>query len=144
MAASQTPPGGGETGADRGDLTPEERDAFKKRADALGQRLETAKSQSTSLPKIKAGSRSNAANSSALGKAMRISTELLGGVLVGAGLGWMLDKALGTWPAFFIIFFLLGSAAGMINIVRAASSMKTGPMNPAAGPSVRDDDDKDA
>lgn len=141
MAASQTPPNGGESGAGRGDLTPEEREAFKQRADALGKRLDAAKGHSTSLPKAKPASGSNAENGSAMGKALRISTELVGGVIVGAGLGWLIDKALGTFPAFFIVLFLLGAAAGMVNIVRAGTSMKTGPANPNAGPSVRDDDD---
>jgi ATP synthase protein I len=141
MAASQTPPNGGESGADRGDLTPEEREAFKQRADALGKRLDAAKGHSTSLPKASSSSAGNAENGNAMGKALRISTELVGGVIVGAGLGWLIDKALGTWPAFFIVLFLLGAAAGMVNIVRAGTSMKTGPSNPKAGPSVRDDNE---
>lgn len=141
MAASQTPPNGGESGAGRGDLTPEEREAFKQRADALGKRLDSAKSNSTSLPKAAPSTAGNAENGNAMGKALRISTELVGGVIVGAGLGWLIDKALGTWPAFFIILFLLGAAAGMVNIVRAGTSMKTGPSNPKAGPAVRDDED---
>ena len=140
MAASNTPPAGGSEGG-HGDLTPEERDAFKKRSDALGSRLEAAKNQGTSVPKPGAVASDNAANSNALGAAMRISTELIGGVVVGSGLGWLIDRALGTWPAFFIVFFLLGSAAGMVSVVRAGSRMKTGASNPNAGPPVRDDDD---
>lgn len=141
MAASQTPPNGGDKGAGRGDITPQEREAFKQRADELGKRLEVAKGHSTSLPKASSSTAGNAENGNAMGKALRISTELVGGVIVGAGLGWLLDKALGTFPAFFIVFFLLGAAAGMINIVRAGTSMKTGPSNPKAGPAVRDDDE---
>lgn len=139
MAASQTPPNGGDKGAGRGDLTPEERAAFKQRADELGKRLDAAKGHSTSLPKATPSSASNADNASAMGKALRISTELVGGVVVGAGLGWLIDRALGTFPAFFIVLFLLGAAAGMVNIVRAGTAMKTGPSNPKAGPAVRDD-----
>ena len=141
MAASQTPPNGGDKGAGHGDLTPQEREAFKQRADALGKRLDSAKSHSTSIPKATPSTSGNAENGNAMGKALRISTELVGGVIVGAGLGWLLDKALGTFPAFFIVFFLLGAAAGMVNIVRAGTSMKTGPSNPKAGPAVRDNED---
>ena len=79
---------------------------------------------------------------------MRISTELIGGVVVGAGLGWVLDNVVmeqwvgkHSWPLFFILFFLLGSAAGMLNVVRSGMQMKTGPDNPKAGRSVRDDED---
>lgn len=138
MAASNTPPDGGESGPRRGELSPEEREAFKQRADALGKRLEAAKSHSTTLPK--SGSKPGAAaDDNGMGKALRISTELVGGVLVGCGLGWLIDKALGTWPAFFVVMFLVGAAAGMLNVVRAGMAMKTGPSNPNAGPSVKDD-----
>ena len=112
------------------------------RSDALGARLEAAKNQSTTAPKPGAVASDNAANSDALGKAMRISTELIGGVVVGCGLGWLIDRAFGTWPAFFIMFFLLGSAAGMMSVVRAGTAMKTGASNPKAGPSVKDDDEE--
>jgi ATP synthase protein I len=139
MAAQNTPSGG--SGKGYGEMTPEERDAFKKRADELGQRLDKAKGHGTAQPDVDVSGSSQAANSDAMGRALRISTELIGGVVVGAGLGWVIDRALGTWPAFFIVLFLLGSAAGMINVVRAGTSMKTGSSNSKAGPSVRDDED---
>ena len=66
--------------------------------------------------------------------------ELIG-VVVSAGLGYLIDWWLETFPAAFIVFFLLGSAAGMMSVVRAGTSIKTGPDNPKAGPSVRDDDE---
>ena len=139
MAASNTPPSGGSGG--RGELTPEEREAFQKRADELGKRLETAKGHSTPQGKSDATAGSQTANGSALNAAMRISTELVGGIIVGCGLGWLIDRVMGTWPAFFIVCFLLGSAAGIYNVVRAGTAMKSGPSNPNAGPSVRDDDE---
>lgn len=140
MTAPIPPPNGGEAGDHLGGLTPSEREAFKRRADELGQRLEAAKGSSPSKAQEVGQTGESAANSNALGKAMRISTELIGGIVVGSGLGWLLDKGLGTWPAFFIGFFLLGSAAGMINVVRAGTAMKSGSANPKAGPSVQDDD----
>ena len=140
MTAATPPPNGGESGDNRGEMTPSEREAFKRRADELGKRLEAAKGPAKSAAEIASQSGETSANSNALGKAMRISTELIGGIVVGSGLGWLLDKGLGTWPAFFIGFFLLGSAAGMMNVVRAGTAMKSGPANPKAGPSVQDDD----
>lgn len=142
MATSNTPPSGGESGHGRGELTPEERDAFKKRADELGRKLDAAKGHGPSQSRTDPAAASSADNGGALGRAMRISTELIGGIVVGAGLGWLIDRAFGTWPAAFIVFFLLGSAAGMINVVRAGTAMKTGPDNPRAGKPVRDDDDE--
>ena len=136
MPSSNTPPSGGGSEPGRGDLTPQERDAFKKRADELGRKLETAKGHGDP-----ASHPDNSADGALLGAAMRISTELIGGIVVGSGLGWLIDRAMGTWPAFFVVFFLLGAAAGITNVVRAGTSMKTVPNNPKAGPSVRDDDD---
>ena len=48
----------------------------------------------------------------------RVATELLAGLLVGAGIGWTLDKWLNTNPWFLILFFLLGGAAGILNLWR--------------------------
>jgi ATP synthase protein I len=140
MATSKTPPDGG-SAAGRGDLTPEEREAFKQRTDELGRKLEAAKGHPASSSKKTSEQTDSAKNGAAMGKALRVSTELIGGIVVGSGLGWLLDQWLKTFPAFFIIGFLLGSAAGMMNVIRAAASIKTGPSNPKAGPSVRDDDE---
>ena len=140
MAPSKTPPSGGPEGG-HGNLTPQERDAFKQRADELGRKLEAAKDHSTTLPKKSASPTDSTANGAAMGKALRVSTELIGGIVVGSGLGWLLDQWLKTGSTFFVIGFLLGSAAGMMNVIRSAMSIKTGPNNPKAGPSVRDDEE---
>jgi ATP synthase protein I len=44
-------------------------------------------------------------------------------LVVGGGIGWLLDRWLGTSPAFLIVFFLLGAAAGTLNVFRAAKEM---------------------
>jgi len=51
----------------------------------------------------------------------RVATELLAGLLVGAGIGWTLDKWLDTNPWFLILFFLLGGAAGILNLWRVVT-----------------------
>ena len=48
----------------------------------------------------------------------RIATELLAGLLIGTSLGWLIDNWLNTSPLFLIIFFLLGGAAGILNLWR--------------------------
>jgi len=48
----------------------------------------------------------------------RIATELVSGVLVGAGLGYLLDKLCNTGPLQLIIFLILGGAAGFLNVYR--------------------------
>lgn len=63
------------------------------------------------------------ARQTAMGQAFRLSTELVSGVLVGGGIGWVLDGWLGTGPWLLIAFFFLGIAAGMLNAMRAAREM---------------------
>lgn|SRR5690242_1164786 len=67
---------------------------------------------------------------SQLGIAFRLVTELLAGVIVGGGIGWALDRVLGTSPFLLIVLFLLGVAAGMRNVMRAARDMNEGQNRP--------------
>ena len=60
---------------------------------------------------------------SKMGIAFRLVTELLAAVIVGGAIGWALDRVLGTSPFLLIVMFLLGVAAGMRNVVRAARDM---------------------
>jgi ATP synthase protein I len=56
-----------------------------------------------------------------LGFAFRIGTELVAGIAVGVAIGWLLDRWLDTRPWLMILFFVLGSAAGMMNVFRSVS-----------------------
>jgi ATP synthase protein I len=58
---------------------------------------------------------------SGIGLAARIGTELVVAVLVGAGIGYGLDRWLGTQPWCLIAFTLFGGAAGMLNVFRLAT-----------------------
>src|SRR3954468_9647228 len=60
----------------------------------------------------------------ALGLAMRVSTEFVAGLAVGAAVGYGADRLLGTSPWGFILFFLLGFAASVLNACRAAGLVK--------------------
>ena len=66
------------------------------------------------------GSGDTAARASAMARGLRLSSELIAGVLVVAVLGWGFDRLLSTSPFGFIVFFLLGFAAGVLNVVRSA------------------------
>jgi ATP synthase protein I len=70
------------------------------------------------------GPRRAAGQGSALGQAMRVSTEFVAGLAVGAALGYGADRLLGTSPWCFILFFLLGFAASVLNAFRAAGLVK--------------------
>jgi ATP synthase protein I len=61
-----------------------------------------------------------AATASGYAKGFRLSSELVGGVALGAGLGWLIDRGLGIAPWGLIVFLLLGFAAGVLNVMRSA------------------------
>ena len=50
----------------------------------------------------------------------RLSSELVAGVVVGAAIGWGVDRLLSTSPFGLIVFLLLGFVAGVVNVVRSA------------------------
>ena len=52
---------------------------------------------------------------------MRAGSEFVSAIVVGAGIGWALDRGLGTNPAFLIVFFFIGVAAGVWNVIRLTS-----------------------
>jgi len=63
------------------------------------------------------------ARASAMAIGLRLSSELVAGVLGGAALGWGLDRLLSTSPWGLIVFLLLGFTAGVINVMRTAGVM---------------------
>jgi ATP synthase protein I len=52
------------------------------------------------------------------GIGLRAGVEVVSALAVGIGLGIMLDRWLDTWPWLFLVFFVLGSAAGVLNVYR--------------------------
>jgi ATP synthase protein I len=68
------------------------------------------------------------------GQAFKLSSEFIAGIVVGAGLGWVIDGFLGTSPWGLIIFLLLGFAAGVLNVLRSARLVaQEGPKAPERG-----------
>lgn len=63
----------------------------------------------------------NKATATGMGLAFRTATELVAGLVVGVAIGWLLDDWLGTKPWLLILFFLLGSGAGVLNVYRTVS-----------------------
>jgi len=60
---------------------------------------------------------------SGLGFALRIGVELVGALVVGGGIGLLLDRWLGTKPWLMLVFFVLGAAAGFLNVYRVATGL---------------------
>ncbi|MGH6684453.1 MAG: AtpZ/AtpI family protein [Pseudolabrys sp.] len=94
---------------------PDDEAALSARLQRLGQRLDNASRPSENVT----GPRSTA-DASAFARGFRLSTELVAGVVVGALIGWLLDRWLGLSPWGLIVFLLLGFAAGVLNVMRAA------------------------
>lgn len=90
--------------------------ALSARLRSLGTRLGQTR------PRKPAGTDSGrpASDPSAIARGFRLSTELVAGVIVGAIIGWLLDRWLGISPWGLIVFLLLGFAAGVLNVMRAA------------------------
>ena len=62
-----------------------------------------------------------------LGAAMRIGVELVAALGVGAAVGWGLDRWLDTAPWLMVVFFVLGAAAGVMNVYRYMGGMDASP-----------------
>ena len=59
-----------------------------------------------------------------MGSAFKLGTELVAAVIVGTIIGFILDNWFGTKPILIIIFFFIGFAAGILNVVRTAKNMQ--------------------
>ena len=55
-----------------------------------------------------------------LASAWRLTTEMFAAILVGGGLGWLIDRWLGTQPWLMLVFLGIGVLAGMLNAYRTA------------------------
>ena len=124
---------------ERGTLSPEEREALRKRASELGKRLEDVRVRKAPP------SADSRARGAAMGEAFKITAELIAGIAVGGGIGWALDRALGTAPWLLVVFLILGFAGGMSNVIKSARRMQamSEPMqrSSSSAPVGNDDDD---
>ena len=94
---------------------------FDRRLDALRDRL-----AEEGYTGDAAGEREGARpDGSSLGQAFRLSSEFIAGIVGGGAIGWVIDRFLGTSPWGLIVFFLLGFAAGILNVLRASGFVKT-------------------
>ena len=59
-----------------------------------------------------------------MGSAFKLGTELVAAVSVGTIIGFILDSWFDTKPWLIIIFFFLGTAAGILNVIRTANRMQ--------------------
>jgi ATP synthase protein I len=86
----------------------------------LGERLDKARAGRTDPRPVIRGQSSL---QQGLGLGFRIGVELVVAVVVATGLGWAIDRWLGTRPWGLIVLFFLGVAAGMWNVYRAVAGI---------------------
>ena len=103
---------------------PDDEAALSARLQRLGERLDSA-----SRPSENVSGPRQAADASAYARGFRMSTELVAGVVVGALIGWLIDRWLGISPWGLIVFLLLGFAAGVLNVMRAAGVVRENKLN---------------
>ena len=90
--------------------------ALSARLQRLGERL--ARDQAAQPSDGPAGD--GATSASGYARGLRLSSELVAGVVVGAGLGLLIDHWLSISPWGLIVFVLLGFSAGVLNVARSA------------------------
>jgi ATP synthase protein I len=79
-----------------------------------------------------------------MGRGMRLGTEFIAAILVGAVAGYLLDRWLNTAPWLMLVMLLVGFAAGVLNVVRAAESMnRASPPPPGSDLGPGSDADED-
>ena len=90
-----------------------------KKSDDLKTRLKIAKAK---IDKKTLNTDNN--KPASLGMALKLSTEMVAAVLVGTIIGYILDSWFDSKPWLIIIFFFVGVAAGITNVVRSAKLMQ--------------------
>lgn len=68
---------------------------------------------------------------SALARGLRIGTEFVAAILVGTGIGYVIDRIAGTAPWAMLVMFMMGFAAGILNVVRVVAEFNA--RNAASG-----------
>ena len=64
-----------------------------------------------------------ASGRSDMARGLKLSSEFIAGIVVGALLGWFIDSVAGTSPFGLIVFLLLGFAAGVLNVMRETGAV---------------------
>ena len=80
-------------------------------------------------------------NLSGWNRGMRLSSEFVAAILVGAGIGYLLDQWLKTGPWLMLVMLLIGFAAGVLNVIRSAASMNRAEPPPTDAMRVPDDEE---
>ncbi len=113
-------PNGQGGGTDK--LSPQEKAQFERRVSELNQKLGKVRAEQAAEAKSHSGS---ALGGRGMSYGFKIGSEFVGAILVGAAIGYGLDYLLGTKPWLLLLFFVLGFAAGVLNVMRGYKRLET-------------------
>lgn len=103
--------------------TPEESelsDRLRTLGQRLGEKRPAGEGSAQDAPQSRAG----------YALAMRLAADFVAGIVVGAALGWGIDRLFGIAPWGLIVFLLLGFVAGILSVLRTAGLARPGPAGP--------------
>lgn len=103
-------------------MTDNDDDSLEQRRDALSAKL-AARERSEAIETAKEKQSEESRKGMALG--LKISSEFIAAIAVGAMLGYLIDRFVGTTPWGMIILLLLGFCAGVLNVLRAMGMVAT-------------------
>lgn len=92
--------------------------------DGFEERLRQARARHGVDPKP--GGSGQLPQASTWGVGFRAGVEVVSALIAGVGLGWLLDRWLGTWPWLFLVFFVFGGVAGVLNVYRLFNPRRVG------------------
>ena len=119
---------------------PEHDDKPKSVTSDLAARI--ARAQGERKVHAEAAKTSAARDMTGMSRGLRLGSEFIAAILVGAGIGYLLDLWLGTGPWIMLVMLLIGFAAGVLNVARSASEMnKAAPPPPGSDLGPGDDED---
>ncbi|MGO9132578.1 MAG: AtpZ/AtpI family protein [Methylovirgula sp.] len=98
--------------------TPEEDAALRARLNALSSKLDAR--PTSAAPEESEADLSNGSLGKAMNLGFRVLAEFVAAIGVGTLIGWQLDVWFHTGPILLIVFLMLGTAAGFMNIYRLA------------------------
>ena len=122
----------------RDDKRPDTGPAAGKATADLGARIARARGQRAAEA---ATEQTRQGNMSGMNRGFRLASEFVAAILVGAGLGYIIDMFLPTRPWATVVLLLLGFAAGVLNVVRATREMNAETAVASDTPALRDDED---
>jgi ATP synthase protein I len=120
---------------------PDDKAAYQGRISELGDRLGKLKAERDAAAQSDLDAEMRGRG---MAYGMRMAAELVAAVIVGGLIGYGLDYWLGSKPWLFLLFFVLGFVAGVLNVVRSYERMQkeiAARTGGRLGQTVRDDED---